>query len=81
MSCAAIITPDAVTPMGFGINAMFGYVAYKNPYLGVPYALTELFVPGEMNAVIAAGMEVHQFHNEMNRKYWYYPNYSTITQH
>jgi RHS repeat-associated protein len=72
---------NVVTPEKAGLNLMYGYAAYVNPYFGVPYALTELFVPGGMNAVIAAGMEVHQFHNEMSRKYWYYPNYSTITQH
>ncbi|MDR1003802.1 MAG: DUF6443 domain-containing protein [Prevotellaceae bacterium] len=67
-------------PMKAGFNAMLGSAAYSNPYFAVLYGVTEVFVPGGINTVIQSSMEVHRYHNSMSEKYWWYPNYSVITQ-
>lgn len=72
---------NIVSPEKAAFNTMLGYASYSNPYFGIPYGLSELFIPGGFNTVIGSGIEIHKFQNSMSRQYKWYPNYSTITQY
>lgn len=57
-----------VTPERAGVNLTLGLTGYFIPAFGIPYALTETFVPGGFDSVIASGMEVHKHHIDINLK-------------
>lgn len=73
-------SPDAVHPAkgSFDIG-MAAYALWISPSIGAGYFAVDATIGWK--PVINASMEIHKFHNEMNREFWWYPNYSTITQH
>ena len=62
-----------VTPEKAMFDFTMGAAAIYNPAFGIPYGLSEAFIPGGFASVVKAYAETRMFHLEMNRKYWWYP--------
>ena len=63
-----VVSPEKVT-----FNFAMGVSALVSPAFGVPYGLSEAFVPGGFATVIGAYAESQRTHLEMAHKYWWYP--------
>ena len=64
---------DNITRDKFTFDLIIGGMAVSNAVLGVPYVLSELFLPDGFAGVIKAYAENQAFHQEMARKHWWFP--------